>query len=43
MKTISAAAFKARCLTLMDAVKDAREPIVIPKRGKPDTKLVPAC
>ena len=43
MKTISAAAFKARCLTLMDDVKDTREPVVMPKRGKPDAKLVPAC
>lgn len=35
MKTMSAAAFKARCLTLMDDVKDTREPVVITKRGKP--------
>jgi prevent-host-death family protein len=35
MKTMSAAAFKARCLTLMDDVKETREPVVIAKRGKP--------
>ena len=42
MKTISAAEFKARCLTLMDDVSSTREPIVITKRGKPVAKLVPA-
>jgi prevent-host-death family protein len=41
MKTISAAEFKARCLTLMDDVSSTREPIVITKRGKPVAKLVP--
>ena len=35
MKTMSAAAFKARCLTLMDDVKETREPVVITMRGKP--------
>jgi prevent-host-death family protein len=42
MKTISAAAFTARCLPLMDDVKETREPVVIPKRGKPVAKLVSA-
>lgn len=42
MKTISAAEFKARCLTLMDDVQATREPVVITKRGKPVAKLVPA-
>ena len=41
MKTISAAAFKARCLTLMDDVSNTRETVVITKRGKPVAKLVP--
>ena len=41
MKTISAAAFKARCLTLMDDVSTTRETVVITKRGKPVAKLVP--
>jgi prevent-host-death family protein len=42
MRTISAAEFKARCLTLMDDVNSTREIIVITKRGKPVAKLVPA-
>ncbi len=42
MRTISAAEFKARCLTLMDNVSSTRETIVITKRGKPVAKLVPA-
>ncbi|HXC43421.1 MAG TPA: type II toxin-antitoxin system Phd/YefM family antitoxin [Candidatus Dormibacteraeota bacterium] len=42
MRTISAAEFKARCLTLMDDVSSTRETIIITKRGKPVAKLVPA-
>jgi len=42
MKTIAAAQFKARCLSLMDDVRKNREPVVITKRGKPIAKLVPA-
>lgn len=42
MKTISAAEFKARCLTLMDDVNSTRETLVITKRGKPVARLVPA-
>jgi len=42
MKTISAAEFKARCLTLMDDVSSTRETVMITKRGKPVAKLVPA-
>lgn len=42
MKTISAAEFKARCLTLMDDVSSTRETIMITKRGRPVAKLVPA-
>ncbi len=41
MKEISAAAFKAQCLTLMDDVRSTRRPLVITKRGKPVAKLVP--
>jgi len=41
MRTIAAAEFKARCLTLMEDVCSTREPIVITKRGKPVAKLVP--
>jgi prevent-host-death family protein len=42
MRSISAAEFKARCLTLMEDVRNTREPVVITKRGKPVAKLVPA-
>lgn len=42
MKTIAAAVFKARCLTLMEDVRSTREPLLITKRGKPIAKLVPA-
>jgi prevent-host-death family protein len=42
MKTIAAAEFKARCLTLMEDVRSTREPLIITKRGKPVAKLVPA-
>lgn len=41
MKKISAAEFKARCLTLMDVVHSTREPVLVTKRGKPVAKLVP--
>jgi prevent-host-death family protein len=42
MRTISAAEFKARCLTLMDDVGSTGETFLITKRGKPVAKLVPA-
>lgn len=38
---ISAAEFKARCLSLMDNVEHDRTHIVITKRGRPVAKLVP--
>jgi prevent-host-death family protein len=41
MKTIPAATFKAKCLTLMEDVRSTRRPLVITKRGKPVAKLVP--
>lgn len=41
MKTISAARFKAHCLTLMDDVQSTKHPLIITKRGKPVAKLVP--
>lgn len=40
-QTISAGEFKARCLKLMDQVRETRRPIVITKRGKPVARLVP--
>ena len=38
---IAAGEFKARCLKLMDQVRDKHTEIVITKRGKPVAKLVP--
>ena len=40
-KTISAGAFKAQCLRLMDEVNTRRTELVITKRGKPVARLVP--
>jgi prevent-host-death family protein len=42
MKTMAAAAFKARCLSVMDEVQAKRETVLITKHGKPVAKLVPA-
>ncbi len=38
---ISASEFKARCLELMDTVRDTHETIIITKHGTPVAKLVP--
>jgi prevent-host-death family protein len=40
-KRISAANFKAQCLSLMDQVEAQRGEVVITKRGRPVAKLVP--
>lgn len=42
MKKIAAAEFKAKCLTLMEAVRSTREPLMVTKRGKPLVRLFPA-
>jgi len=42
MKRMSAAQFKARCLSVMDEVRATRDPVLITKRGRPVAKLVPA-
>lgn len=39
-RTISASAFKARCLALLDEVNDTRETVVVTKRGRPVAQLV---
>jgi prevent-host-death family protein len=39
---ISASDFKARCLALIDQVREGGEPIVITKRGKVVARLVAA-
>ena len=39
-KTMSATQFKARCLAILDEIREGGE-VVITKRGKPVAKLVP--
>ena len=41
MKSFPAGVFKAKCLSLMDDVKNKREALVITKHGQPIAKLVP--
>ena len=40
-KTMPAGQFKARCLSVLDDVRDSRRPVLITKRGKPVARLVP--
>ena len=40
-RTIKASEFKARCLKFMDEVAQSGEEIVITKRGRPVSRLVP--
>lgn len=40
-RTIAAGEFKARCLRLMDEVQETGVPIVVTKRGRPVSRLVP--
>ena len=39
--SVPAATFKARCLELMDRVRDTRETYIVTKHGKPVARLVP--
>jgi prevent-host-death family protein len=39
--TVAAAEFKARCLELMDRVRETRAEYVVTKHGTPVAKLVP--
>ena len=41
IKTISAGAFKSKCLALIDEVQAKRQPVIITRHGKPVAKLVP--
>ena len=38
---LSAAEFKAKCLSIMDRVNEFHEEVIITKHGKPVAKLVP--
>ncbi len=40
-RTVSASAFKAKCLGLLDEVAETGETIVVTKRGRPVARLVP--
>lgn len=42
MKKMPATEFKAKCLHLIDRVRETAEPITITKRGKIVARLVPA-
>ena len=41
MHTVAAAEFKARCLKILDDVRDSGAGVVITKHGHPVAKLVP--
>lgn len=41
MKSVGAGEFKAKCLAIMDEVRETGEPYVITKRGVPVARLVP--
>jgi prevent-host-death family protein len=41
-RTVPAAEFKAKCLSLLDRVRERGEPITITKRGRVVARLVPA-
>jgi len=42
MKVMAAGTFKARCLAVMNEVRDKRTTVLITKRAKSVAKLVPA-
>lgn len=42
METINASEFKARCLAILDRVRDTGERVLILKRGQPVAELWPA-
>jgi prevent-host-death family protein len=39
--TIPAGQFKARCLAILDEVRDSRRAVLVTKRGKPVARVVP--
>lgn len=41
-RTVPAAEFKAKCLSILDRVRERGEPITITKRGRVVARLVPA-
>lgn len=41
VKSISTAAFKSRCLAVIDNVVKTRQPVVVTKSGRPVAKVIP--
>ena len=41
MKQMPAGQFKTHCLSVMDQVRNSKEPVVITKHGKPVVKVIP--
>ena len=41
MKSLSAAAFKATCLEVLDTVAETGQEVVVTKRGRPVARVVP--
>lgn len=42
MKRVAATEFKARCLRLIEEVRDTGLPLIVTKRGVPVVRIVPA-
>lgn len=40
-KSISTAAFKSRCLEVIDNVARTRQPVIVTKSGRPVAKVIP--
>lgn len=41
VRRVAAGEFKAKCLQILDRVRETREPVVVTKRGQPVARLVP--
>jgi prevent-host-death family protein len=39
MRTMAAGEFKAKCLAVLDEVKESGEPVIVTKRGKPVARV----
>lgn len=40
-KTVAAAEFKARCLALLEEVRQSRQPLLVTRHGKPVAEISP--
>lgn len=41
MKTIAATRFKARCLAILEEVRQTRQPLTVTRHGRPVAEIVP--